>query len=164
MENVLGTPPPPPPPNVPPLGEKPVKGKVLSVRERMAQHRANPTCASCHNMIDPLGFALENFDAIGRWRATEEGGAIDTSGTLPDGATFSTLTDFRRLLLSRSSLFVQTMTEKLLVYSLGRGLEPYDAPAVRTITRAASADGYRFSSLILGIVNSTPFQMRRTQS
>ena len=164
MENVLGTPPPPPPPNVPPLEEKPSKGKALSVRERMAQHRANPTCASCHNMIDPLGFALENFDAIGRWRANEEGSAIDTSGTLPDGARFATLGDFRRLLLSRSHLFVQTMTEKLLIYALGRGLEPSDAPAVRTITRATGADDYRFSSLILGIVNSTPFQMRRTQS
>jgi hypothetical protein len=164
LENVLGTPPPPPPPNVPLLDEKPTKGKALTVRDRMAQHRANPTCAACHNMIDPLGFALENFDAIGRWRGLESGVPIDTSGTLPDGEKFASLGDFRQLLMARSNLFVNTMTEKLLVYALGRGVESYDAPTVRAITRGAAADRYRFSSLILGIVNSTPFQMGKAAS
>jgi mono/diheme cytochrome c family protein len=164
LENVLGTPAPPPPPNVPPLEEKPTKGKVLTVRERMAQHRANPTCASCHKLIDPLGFALENFDAVGRWRTLESGTPIDSTGTLPDGVAFESLVEFRELLLGRSDLFVTTMTEKLLIYALGRGLEYYDAPTVRAITRAAARDDYRFSALILGVVNSTPFQMRRPES
>lgn len=164
LENVLGTPPPPPPPNIPPLDEKPTKGKVLTVRERMAQHRANPTCASCHNLIDPLGFALENFDAVGRWRTLESGSPIDPTGSLPDGAAFKSLVEFRELLLARSDLFVTTMTEKLLIYALGRGLEHYDAPTVRAIVRSAARDDYRFSALILAIANSTPFQMRRSES
>jgi hypothetical protein len=165
LENILGTPPPPPPPNVPPLDATNVKGKVMSVRERMEEHRKNPACATCHKMMDPLGFALENFDGVGRWRSRAEGNApIDASAVLPDGTAFDGVDGLRRVLLSRSDLFVHTMTEKLLTYALGRGLEYYDQPAVRGIVRDAAKHDLRFSGLILGIVNSAPFQMRRSQS
>jgi len=165
LENLLGMPPPPPPANVPPLKEnKPDGGKVLSVRERMVEHRANPVCASCHSVMDPIGLSVENFDAIGRWRTTEGEAPVDASGGFPDGSTFVGVDGLRQSLLSRPELFVATFTEKLLTYALGRGLEYYDAPAVRTITRGATADRYRFSSLILGIVKSPPFQMRRAES
>jgi cytochrome c551/c552 len=165
LENVLGSPPPAPPPNVPLLEATQVKGRVLSVREQMEEHRKNPACASCHKLMDPLGFALENFDAVGKWRTGGEGsGAIDVSAVLPDGTSFEGVDGLRRVLLGRSELFVQTMTEKLLIYALGRGLEYYDAPAVRGIVRDAARQNYTFSALVLGIVNSTPFQMRRSQS
>jgi mono/diheme cytochrome c family protein len=165
MENVLGTPPPPPPPDVPLFEASAVKGKVLSVRERMEEHRKNPACATCHKLMDPLGFALENFDGVGRWRARGEGNLpIDASAVLPDGTKFEGIEGLREVLLGRSDLFVQTMTEKLMVYALGRGLEHYDAPAVRAIVRDAGRHDHRFSSLILGVVTSTPFQMRRSQS
>jgi mono/diheme cytochrome c family protein len=165
LENILGTPPPPPPADVPPLEATAVKGKILSVREQMEEHRKNPACASCHKLMDPLGFALENFDAVGRWRTRAEGNAvIDTSAVLPDGTAFEGADGLRQVLLSRSDLFVQTMTEKLLTYALGRGLEYYDAPAVRAIGREVARRDHRFSSLILGVVNSAPFQMRRSQS
>ena len=164
LENLLGTPPPPPPPNVPPLAEG-TAAKGLSMRERMTQHRANPVCASCHRMMDPLGLALENFDAVGRWRTLGEGHTpIDASGSLPDGTTFEGATGLREALLSQSALFVTTMTEKLLTYALARGLEYYDAPAVRAIARDGASGGYRLSALILGIVKSDAFQMRRSQS
>ena len=164
LENILGAPPPPPPPNVPPLQEGSPGGKVLSMRERMVQHRANPVCASCHQLMDPVGLSTENFDAVGRWRTRDEGGTpIDASGGLPDGSTFEGVAGLRQALLNRPELFVRTMTEKLLTYALGRGLEYFDAPTARTIMREARSSDYRFSSLIQGIVNSAPFQMRRSQ-
>jgi hypothetical protein len=164
LENVLGTPPNPPPANVPPLKENKSGDKQLSVRERMEAHRASPACAGCHKVLDPLGFALENFDAVGQWRTVSESGdKIDASGVLADGTKVSGVADLRAALLSRPNVFAGTMTEKLLTYALGRGLESYDMPAVRAVTREAARNNYRFSSLILGIVESTPFQMRRSQ-
>jgi hypothetical protein len=132
------------------------------MRERLAAHRANPSCASCHDVMDPVGFALENFDAVGRWRTSEENRPIDASGGLPDGSTVSGVAALERGLLQRPELFAGTMAEKLLVFALGRGVEFHDAPAIREIVRRAQADNYRFSSLILSIVNSTPFQMRKS--
>jgi uncharacterized protein DUF1592/uncharacterized protein DUF1588/uncharacterized protein DUF1587/uncharacterized protein DUF1585/uncharacterized protein DUF1595 len=165
LENILGAPPPPPPGNVPPLSENGEGGgKPLSMRERMEQHRKDPVCASCHARMDPLGFALENFDAIGRWRATSEAGTpIDASGVLPDGTKFNGPSDLRKALVSRRVEFVTTVTEKLLTYALGRGVESYDRPAIRTIMRGAASHEYRWSSLVWGIVKSVPFQMRRSQ-
>jgi mono/diheme cytochrome c family protein len=162
LEQLLGTPPPPPPPNVPSLADD-ENNRVLTMRERMEQHRANPACAVCHRMMDPLGFALENFDGLGRWRDTTGGlGApIDSSGILPDGTTFDGPLGLREVLLSKQDLFVEIFTERLLTYALGRGVEHYDLPIVRKITREAADDDYRWSSIILGIVRSTPFQMRR---
>lgn len=162
LENILGTPPPSPPANVPPLGENKI-GKTLSMRERMVQHRANPACSSCHQLMDPAGLSMENFDPIGRWRMrTEAGTAVDASGSLPDGAAFEGVAGLRQALLAHPDLFVSTLTEKLMTYALGRGLEYNDAPAVRKIVRDARVSGDRFSSLVLGIVKSTPFQMRRS--
>lgn len=164
LENVLGTPPPPPPPDVPALTENADSGEPpRSVRERMEAHRANPVCASCHRVMDPLGFALENFDGIGRWRSTNEAGTpIDTAGQLADGTPVDGPVGLRSALLKRPESFVTTVTEKLLTYGLGRGVEYYDAPAVRQIVRDAAADDYRWSALIAGIARSVPFQMRRT--
>ena len=165
LENILGTPPSPPPPDVPPLSAETTPGEPRTVRERLAQHRRSPVCANCHAPMDPLGFALENFDAIGRWRTTDAGIAIDAAAVLADQiTTFEGPAGLRRVLLSRSEQFVETVTEKLLTYALGRGLEYYDRPVVRAITRDAEADDYRWSSLILGIVESTPFQMRRAEA
>jgi mono/diheme cytochrome c family protein len=163
LTNIVGSPPPSPPPNVPPLKNDGSAGKVMAMRERMSAHRANQPCAGCHKLMDPVGFALENYDAVGRWRTTEQDVPIDASGNLPDGSQFVGVSGLRQALLSRPELFVTTLTEKLLTYGLGRGLESYDAAAVRKIVRDARNDDYRFSSLILGIVNSTPFQMRRSQ-
>ena len=137
--------------------------KAVSMRERIAQHRANPACASCHNLMDPIGLAMENYDAVGRWRTHESGTPIDASGGLPDGSKFEGLAGLQKALLSRPEVFVSTMAEKLMTYSLGRGVEYSDAPAVRKMVRESREKDYRFSSLVLGIVNSTPFQMRRTQ-
>ena len=163
LENLLGTPPPPPPPDVPDLKDDDAEGQVLSMRDRMVQHRANPACASCHAMMDPLGLALENFDAVGRWRTRSEASTpIDASGTMLDGTTFDGVDGLREALLRRSDLFLTTVTEKLLTYALGRGLDYSDAPAVRRIVRAASADGYRFNALLTNIVKSLPFQARRS--
>ena len=165
LENLLGAPPPPPPPDIPELEEEGGAAAPATMRERMAQHRASPACATCHAKIDPLGFALENFDAVGRWRAHEDGAEtpIDASGALPDGARFDGPAAFRDALLREpwATEFATTVTEKLLTYALGRGLEHYDAPAVRRILRDAAPGGYRWSSLILGIVESVPFQMQR---
>ena len=164
LENLLGTPPPPPPPNVPPLSEE-KSDAVLSMRERMVQHRRNPACAACHALMDPVGLSLENFDAIGRWRTLTDGfEPIDASGSFPDGTTFDGVAGLRQALLGRADQFVRTLTGKLLTYALGRAVEHYDQPAVRTIEREAARDDYRFSSIVLGIVNSTPFQMRRPPS
>ena len=128
----------------------------------LAKHRANAACASCHNLIDPPGFALENFDAVGRWRATEEGQPVDASGGLPDGSKFDGVAGLETGLLKRPELFVGTLTEKLLTFALGRGVEPYDGPAVRKVVRDAKAADYRFSAMIEAIVTSTPFQMRNS--
>jgi hypothetical protein len=163
LENILGVPPPPPPPAVPPLKDNAGSTKALSVRERLALHRANMPCAGCHRLMDPVGFSLENYDAVGRWRTIEEAKPIDSSGGLPDGSTFQGVEGLQKALMSRPELFVSTFTEKLLTYALGRGVEYYDAPAVRQIVADAQAKDFRFSSVVLGIVNSTPFQMRRTQ-
>jgi len=161
LENIFGTPPPPPPPNVPELKEASAQtGKILPMREQMAQHRANPVCAACHAQMDQLGFALENFDAIGEWRDTDASGLpIDASGVLPDGSTFKGPAELRKILLNHSDDFMTTLTEKLLTYALGRGLSHTDAPAVRQVKHEAAAANYRLASLILGIVKSTPFQM-----
>ena len=164
LEMILGTPPPPPPPDVPPLKEKGETDHPLSVRERLEQHRQNPACASCHVRMDPLGFALENFDAIGEWRNSEDGVPIDSSAALPDGAKFEGVAGLRKLLLSHREQFVNTFTEKLLTYALGREVEYYDLPAVRKITKDAAANEYRWSSIIVGIVKSVPFQMSITKT
>jgi hypothetical protein len=165
LENILGAPPPPPPANVPPLPENVAGGGTLTVRERMERHRANPVCASCHSRMDPLGFALENFDAIGRWRAADESGTpIDASGAFPDGTTFRGPVELRDVLVAeRTSEFAMTVAEKLLTYALGRGVEAVDRPALRAIVRGAAAHDYKWSAMIGGIVRSTPFRMRRAQ-
>ena len=165
LTNLLGAPPPPPPPNVPSLTDRGSDGRILSVRQQMEKHRANPACAVCHTRMDPLGFALENFDAVGKWRTVSgaDNTPIDSSGSLPDGAKFQGPVGLRELLLSRPEQFVTTVTEKLLTYALGRGLEYYDVPAVRKVMRDAASSNYHWTSLILGIVNSEPFQMRRSR-
>ncbi len=160
LENIIGTPPPPPAPDVPALKDNTIS-QNLSVRERLAEHRANAACASCHNMIDPPGFALENFDAVGRWRTLEEGKPVDASGGLPDGSKFTSVAGLEEGLLKRPEIFAGTLTEKLLTFALGRGVKPYDGPAVRKIVRDAQADDYRFSSIIVGVTKSTPFTMRK---
>ena len=161
LDNLLGAPPPPPPPNVPLLEETELSG---TLRERMEQHRQNAVCASCHRVIDPMGFPLENFDAVGAWRSEEAGSPIDARGTLPDGTTFDGVVGLRTALRGRAAdRVVATLTDRLLTYALGRGVEYYDLPAIRKIARDAAGDDYRFSSLILGIVNSVPFQMRQSK-
>jgi len=162
LQQVLGTPPPPPPPNVPSLKDDQTT-KNLTMRQRMELHRSNPTCAACHRMMDPLGFALENFDGLGQWRETVGYGTdkIDSSGALPDGTTFDGPAGLRNVLMTKKDMFVETFTEQFLTYALGRGVEQYDHPVLRKITREAASDNHRWSSIILGIVNSTPFQMRR---
>jgi len=162
LETLLGNPPPPPPPDVPELKAAP-HGKLLSMREQMQVHRTNAVCAACHARMDPIGFALENYDAVGRWRGEDAGAPIDASGTLPDGTTFDGPAGLSRLLLTRyRDEFVRTATEKLLTYALGRGIEYYDYPAVRAIAGDAARDNYRISSWVLAVVKSVPFQMRRT--
>ena len=161
LENLLGVPPPPPPANVPTLEDKTIDGS-LSVRERLMEHRANPACFGCHNLMDPVGFALENYDATGRWRKSEGGQPIDATGSFPGGAEFDGVSGLEKALLERPILFVGTLVEKLLTYSLGRVVKHYDAPAVRKIVRDSRSEGFRFSSLILGIAKSKPFQMRRS--
>jgi hypothetical protein len=159
LKNLVGAPPPPPPANVPELKDNTVLS-TLSVRERLKQHRANDACASCHASIDPIGFVLENFDAVGRWRESEDGNPIDVSGGFVDGSEFVGASGLEQALLDRPDLFVRTLTEKLITFALGRGVEFYDAPAVRKIVADARDDDYRFTRLILGIVESTPFRMR----
>jgi len=149
---------------VPPLTDDNPVGKVLTMRERMAQHRTNPACSACHQLMDPIGLSFEHFDATGRWRDLSEGDIpIDAAGALPSGATFEGVTGLKRALLAHPELFVNTVTEKMLTYALGRGMEYYDAPAVRAIVREARNNDFRFSALILGVVKSAPFQMRRSQ-
>ena len=160
LETLLGAPPPPPPPNVPPLKENDGKSKPTSLRERMEQHRKNPVCAACHSRMDPLGFALEHFDAVGTWRETDEGAEINSTITM-SGATVDSPKAFREALLGRGNEFIRTVTEKLLTYALGRGVDYADAPMVRRLVRDLAKSDDRWSSLVLGIVRSTPFQMRR---
>lgn len=162
LANLCGTPPPPPPGDAPTLKDNTVSAR-LTVRERLAEHRANADCAVCHNVMDPVGFSLENFDAIGRWRTMEEGRPIDASGGFPDGRKFTGVSALEEALLSRPEVFVGTLAEKLLTFSLGRGVEYYDAPAIRKIVRESQAADYRFSSIIVALTRSTPFTMRRSQ-
>jgi mono/diheme cytochrome c family protein len=164
LENILGTPPAPPPPNVPALKEPEPGVRAKTVREQMEEHRVNPACASCHKVMDPIGFALENFDAVGAWRSRDGGAPIDASGELADGARVDGVVALRQALVSHPDVFVGTLTEKLLTYALGRGLDYPDMPSVRAIVASASRDDYRFSSIVRGIVNSAPFQMRATSS
>jgi hypothetical protein len=167
LENFLGTPPPPPPPNVPALKENGEgAAKPTTVRARLEQHRKNAPCSGCHRLMDPLGFALENFDALGRWRAVdaESKEVIDASGAFADGRPFTGPVEFREGLLQRRVEFIETVVEKLLTYGLGRGTEAYDRPAIRQILREAGPQDYRWSSIILGIVKSKPFQMRVASS
>jgi mono/diheme cytochrome c family protein len=163
LTNLLGVPPSPPPPNVPPLEENAENGKVRSLRERMEQHRKDAVCAGCHKSMDPIGFALENFDAVGHWRVNDEAGKIDPSGTLFNGAALDGVVGLRQELVRQKDIFVGVMTEKMLTYALGRGLEYYDMPAVRKIDQNMRNNNYRFSSLVAGIVTSTPFQMKEAK-
>ena len=162
LENFLGVPPPPAPAVVPPLEEKTIDGS-LSVKDRLIEHRSNPACSGCHSLMDPLGFSLENYDAVGQWRKSENEQPIDASGNFPGGARFEGVSGLEKALLDRPEMFVGTLVEKLVTYSLGRVVESYDAPAVRKIVRDARSEDFRFSSLILGIAKSKPFQMRRSQ-
>jgi mono/diheme cytochrome c family protein len=165
LNNILGTPPPDPPANVPALPERKTQARVKTLRDRIALHRENPVCASCHSMIDPAGFALENFDAIGRWRLVDDStNPIDASGALPDGTKFDGVGGLREALTRRPERFVNTVTEKMLTYALGRGLEAYDMPAARRIVKDAARDNYRMQTVVMGIVNSYPFLNRRTET
>ncbi len=165
LDNILGVPPPPPPPNVPALKENTEVAQPRSVRERLAEHRKNPACAGCHQLMDPVGFALENYDGVGRWRATEVPDrklAVDAGGGLPDGAKFDGVAGLEKALLARPEMFATTITEKLLTYALGRIPGTSDAPAVRQVVRRSKGENFKFSSFIVGVVQSPPFQMRRT--
>jgi hypothetical protein len=159
LANMLGSPPPPPPPDVPTLKEAGESGQPRALRERMEIHRKNPACASCHQRMDPLGFSLENFDAVGKWRKEADGVPVDPVATLPDGSHFDGLSGLRTLLVSHQEDFARTFSGKLLAYAIGRGIESYDLPAIRKIAREAARDDYRWSSIVMGIVESTPFTM-----
>ena len=161
MEVFLGSPPPPPPPDVPDLEETDgvSGGRFLTVRERMEEHRSSPACMSCHRVIDPLGLALENFDATGAWRIKDSGAPIESTGVLYDGTVMEGPAGLRAALLNRPQVFLNTFTENLMAYALGRRVEYYDMPTIRNITRQAAANGYRISTLVLGVVNSPAFQM-----
>ena len=163
LENILGIPPPPPPPNVPALEEKSAAGKARSVRERLAAHRDKPACSGCHQLMDPVGFSLENYDAVGRWRSEEGGLPIDSAGGFPDGSEFDGVEGLEGAIVARPEIFTSVLIEKLLTYALGRGVEMSDAPAVRKIVGEGQENDYRFSSVILGITKSEPFQMRRAR-
>jgi mono/diheme cytochrome c family protein len=164
LTNLLGVPPQPPPPNVPPLPDNASSdGRVLSLRERLERHRADPVCAGCHRAMDPIGFALENFDGVGQWRTSDEGRAIDPSGTLFTGAAVKGVAGVREAIAKHPEIFVGVMTEKMLTYAVGRGIEYYDMPAVRKVVQDARANDFRFSSIVLGIVQSAPFRMKETR-
>jgi mono/diheme cytochrome c family protein len=161
LENLLASPPPPPPPNVPALKtEGANEGETLSMREAMVRHRANPACAGCHARMDPIGFALENFDAVGRWRERDSGAPIDASGVLPDGAKINGVGELKKALVRDPQPFVTAVATKLMMYAVGRNMQYYDAPAIRAVVRKAAGSQYTLSSLVLGIVESVPFQMR----
>jgi hypothetical protein len=161
LENIVGAPPPPPPPDIPDLADS-ANGSAKDLRAALQAHRAKAACASCHDRLDPLGFALENYDATGRFRAEEGGAKIDASGALPGGVMLDGPGDLKRILSERQDEFVDCLTEKLLTYALGRGLEHYDMPAIRQIRRETARGGYQFSALVNALVNSVPFQMRRS--
>ena len=161
MKNLLGTPPPPPPPNVPALDG--VISESLPMRERLAKHRADAACASCHAKIDPPGFALENYDAIGRWHEVVDSRPVDAKGGMADGSVCEGVAGLESLLMKRPEMFVTALTEKLMTYALGRGLTASDAPAVRRIVQRAKANGWKFSEVIAGIVTSVPFTMRSSE-
>jgi hypothetical protein len=164
LDVLLGTPPPRPPANVPPLEENEAGARPLSVRERLEAHRGNPACASCHGVMDPIGFSLENFDATGAWRERDGGESIDPSGTLYDGTAVRGPADLRDFLLRNEDLFVRNFVRNLFMYALGRVLTPRDMPAVRAIAREAARSDYRFEAIVLGIVRSAAFQMRRAEA
>ena len=164
LENVLGAPPPPPLPNVPALEENEAGKVARTLRERLAEHRANPVCATCHDVMDPIGLGLENFDAVGKWRTREPGGEIDAHGQLADGTPIAGAAELREALTADPEQFARVFTSKLLTYALGRGLEAYDMPIVRQIVREAESDDYRFAAIVKGIASSVPFRMRRAQS
>jgi Protein of unknown function (DUF1592)/Protein of unknown function (DUF1588)/Protein of unknown function (DUF1585)/Protein of unknown function (DUF1595) len=159
LETLLGAPPPPPPPDVPPLKENGADGERHSVRERLDAHRRNPGCAVCHVRMDPLGFSLENFDALGKWRTTSDGVAVDASASLPDGSRFDGVTGLRKMLVTHREDFVSTFSDRLLAYALGRGTDASDAPAVRRIVRDTAAQNHRWSAIVRAVVHSTPFTM-----
>jgi hypothetical protein len=161
LENMLAAAPPPPPPNIPALNDA-KNGKLLTIREQMELHRNNPICASCHTKMDPLGFSLENYDAVGAWRTGYAGQLVDASAVLPDGTKFEGPKGLQDILLTRKDQFVEAFTERLLTYGLARGIEAYDMPAVRAVRTAAAKDDYRMNTIIMGIVQSVPFAMRRT--
>jgi hypothetical protein len=164
LANLLGAPPPPPPADVPPLKDAGEEGQPLSVRDRMEAHRKNPGCASCHQRMDPLGFSLENYDGLGRWRSASDGAPIDAAAALPDGTQFQGLSGLRTLLVSHPEEFVRTLSEKLLSYAIGRVVDYHDLPAVRQIARESASQNNRWSSLVLAIVKSTPFSMGIVQN
>jgi hypothetical protein len=163
LENILGTPPPPPPPDVPALDETKI-GALSTLRQQMEQHRSNPVCASCHSKMDVLGFGLENYDGVGKWRTTDGKFPVDASGTMPDGKTFHGPAEMRAVLASEMPQFAHCLTEKMLTYSLGRGLEAYDRRTVAQLEKALAANDYKFQTLIYEIVKSMPFQMRRGEA
>jgi len=162
LENLLSSAPPPPPPNIPSL-KTGGGGKPLTLRDAMTQHRANPSCATCHARMDPIGFAMENFDAVGTWREADAGHRIDASGVFPDGTSFDGIDGLKKVLLKQSDQFVDTVAERLLMYALGRNLQYFDQPAVRAIVREASAGNDTLASLVTGVVKSRPFQMREAE-
>jgi hypothetical protein len=159
LANLLGAPPAPPPADVPTLKDAGQDGQPRSLRDRMEQHRKNPACAGCHQRMDPLGFALENFDALGKWRTMADGEKVDVSASLPEGTAFEGIAGLRNLLLNHKEDYVRTVTEKLLAYAIGRGIEYYDLPAIRKIARESAPADSRWSSLVLGVVKSPPFSM-----
>jgi hypothetical protein len=164
LDNLLASPPPPPPPDVPALAtEAEDTGAPLTMRDAMVRHRADPACAGCHAKMDPIGFALEHFDAVGRWRDDDEGKPIVTASELPDGRPIDGLAGVQALLLAKPELFVSALTEKLMMYALGRNVQYYDAPAIRAAVRAAAAKNYEFSAIVEGIAASAPFQMRTAE-
>jgi hypothetical protein len=163
LENILNTPPPPPPPDVPALDEKAV-GSTASMRQQLEKHRANAICAGCHARMDPIGFGLENYDAIGRWRAMDGKFPVDASGVLPNGKSFTGAAELEAILKADRGTFVHALVEKILTYALGRGLESYDRPAVERIVKSVESNGFRFSQLIRSTVDSAPFQMRRAET
>jgi hypothetical protein len=160
LDNLMNAPVPPPPADVPQLDEAAV-GTSMSLRQQMEKHRTNTICASCHARMDPLGFGLENFDAIGRWRDKDGAFPVDPSGTLPDGKTFNGPDQLKDILVANRDAFTQGMAEKMMIYALGRGLDSSDRPAVRAVAQQVAQNRYRISSMVLGIVNSVPFQQRK---
>jgi hypothetical protein len=164
LDNILGSPPPPPPPDVPQLSENDAGGRPRSIREQMEAHRKNPSCAVCHVRMDPLGFSLENFDALGKWRTTIDTLPIDASASMPDGTRFEGVAGLRRLMADHQEDFARTLTQKLLTYALGRSVEPSDWATIRHVARQAASNGYRWSALVTGIVSSTPFRMSTSQA